>query len=59
MKVDKITMSIMIEVMDLRSIEALLLRLTSTLDNEFTRGQLVADDGDTITWDYDTKRLDI
>ena len=59
MKVDKITMSIMIEVMDLRSIEALLLRLTNTLDNEFTRGQLVADDGDTITWDYDTKRLDI
>jgi len=59
MKVDKITMSITIEVMDLRSIEALLLRLTNTLDNEFTRGQLVADDGDTITWDYDTKRLDI
>ena len=59
MKVDKITMSIMIEVMDLKSIEALLLRLTNTLDNEFTRGQLVADDGDTITWDYDTKRLEV
>jgi len=50
MKATKVILTIKVEVLSVQSAPALLGKVIGSLQDEFQNGQLVADDGDTVTW---------
>ena len=58
MKATKYTMSLRVDVLSLDSIPALLVEASARIADEFTTGELVADDGDRIAWSIESKPVD-
>jgi hypothetical protein len=50
-------MTIKVEVLSVDSIPALLAEVGDRIRNEFITGQLVADDGDSVAWDMQSKHV--
>jgi len=58
MKAIKYTMTINVEVLSVDIIPGLLAEVGDHIRNEFITGQLVADDGDSVAWDMQSKPVD-
>ncbi len=58
MKATKYTVTIVIEVLSLDSVEGMLPLAAAQIGNEVTTGVLRHDDGDEIRWDYTSKAVE-
>lgn len=59
MKANKITVTIVIEVLSTDCVPSVAQRALENYSNEMHNGKLVADDGDTVTWKTESKEVNI
>ena len=59
MKANNITLTVIVEVLSIDSITALLVEVARNIDDENTRGSLIKGDGDSISWDYAEKAVEV
>jgi hypothetical protein len=59
MKANKITVTVIVEVLSIDCVPGLLAQASEQINNEFHNGQLIADDGDTITWNTKSKPVEL
>ena len=59
MKIQKVTINIKVEVLHIDSAKAVILDVVSALSEENHHGQLIKEDGDTISWSTKYKTMEI
>ena len=58
MKANKVTLTVTVEVLHMDAAPAQLHEVAARIRDEFTSGQLVAEDGDTVTWKTETEPVE-
>lgn len=58
MKANKVTLTVEIEVLHIDAAPTLLMKVANEISDEFTSGELTADDGDTARWSHKTEAVE-
>jgi len=59
MTTNKITVTVTVEVFSTDCVPAMLVKAANQYAEEYHKGSLTADDGDTVTWDTKSKAIDL
>lgn len=59
MKTNKVTVTITVEVLSTDCVPSMLQKAAQQYGENYHNGSLIADDGDTVTWDTKTKNVQI
>ena len=58
MKAEKITVKIEVEVLSIDVVEGVVADFARSWENQKRNGQLISEDGDTVTWTTKTKKVE-